>query len=72
VVTELPYQVNKAGWIEKLAELVNQGRLEGIADLRDESDREGMRVVVELKRDVQAKEVLKQLYSKPHSKVTLV
>ena len=62
VVTELPYQVNKAGWIEKMAELVNQGRLEGIADLRDESDREGMRVVVELKRDVQAKDVLKQLY----------
>jgi DNA gyrase subunit A len=62
VVTELPYQVNKAGWIEKLAELVNQGRLEGIADLRDESDRSGMRVVVELKREVQPKEVLKQLY----------
>lgn len=62
VVSELPYQVNKAGWIEKMAELVNQGRLEGIADLRDESDREGMRVVVELKRDVQAKDVLTQLY----------
>jgi DNA gyrase subunit A len=62
VVSELPYQVNKAGWIEKMAELVNQGRLEGIADLRDESDREGMRVVVELKRDVQVKEVLTQLY----------
>jgi len=62
VVTELPYQVNKAGWIEKVAELVNQGRLEGIADLRDESDREGMRVVVELKRDTNTKEVLKQLH----------
>jgi DNA gyrase subunit A len=62
VVTELPYQVNKAGWIEKMAELVNQGRLEGIADLRDESDREGMRVVVELKRDIQPRDVLKQLY----------
>ena len=62
VVSELPYQVNKAGWIEKMAELVNQGRLEGIADLRDESDREGMRVVVELKRDVQVKDVLTQLY----------
>lgn len=62
IVTELPYQVNKAGWIEKMAELVNQGRLEGIADLRDESDREGMRVVIELKRDIQAPDVLKQLY----------
>jgi len=62
VVTELPYQVNKAGWIEKMAELVNQGRLEGIADLRDESDREGMRVVIELKRDVQTQDVLKQLH----------
>lgn len=62
VVTELPYQVNKAGWIEKVAELVNQGRLEGIADLRDESDRAGMRVVIELKREVQPKEVLKHLY----------
>jgi DNA gyrase subunit A len=62
VVTELPYQVNKANWIEKVAELVNQGRLEGIADLRDESDREGMRVVIELKKDVQAEGVLRQLY----------
>jgi DNA gyrase subunit A len=62
VVTELPYQVNKAGWIEKVAELVNHGRLDGIADLRDESDREGMRVVVELKRDISTKSVLNQLY----------
>lgn len=62
IVTELPYQVNKAGWIEKVAELVNQGKIEGIADLRDESDREGMRVVIELKRDVQVPDVLKQLY----------
>lgn len=62
IVTELPYQVNKAGWIEKVAELVNQGRIEGIADLRDESDREGMRVVIELKRDVQVPDVLKQLH----------
>jgi len=62
VVTELPYQVNKAGWIEKVAELVNQGRLEGIADLRDESDRTGMRVVIELKREVQPTDVLQQLY----------
>jgi DNA gyrase subunit A len=62
VVTELPYQVNKAGWIEKVAELVNQGRIDGIADLRDESDRTGMRVVIELKRDATAKDVLKQLH----------
>ncbi|MFB2923309.1 MULTISPECIES: DNA gyrase/topoisomerase IV subunit A [Aerosakkonema] len=62
VVTELPFQVNKASWIEKVAELVNQGKIEGIADLRDESDREGMRVVVEIKRDAKAQEVLDQLY----------
>ncbi len=62
IVTELPYQVNKAGWIEKVAELVNQGRIEGIADLRDESDRSGMRVVIELKREIQPNNVLKQLY----------
>lgn len=62
VVTELPYQVNKAGWIEKVAELVNQGRIEGIGDLRDESDRQGMRVVIELKRDADPQVVLRQLY----------
>ncbi|MBV8882722.1 MAG: DNA topoisomerase (ATP-hydrolyzing) subunit A [Chroococcidiopsidaceae cyanobacterium CP_BM_RX_35] len=63
VITELPYQVNKAGWIEKMAELVNQGRLLGISDIRDESDREGMRVVIELKRDIDSQEVLRQLYN---------
>ncbi|MDJ0746932.1 MAG: DNA topoisomerase 4 subunit A [Xenococcaceae cyanobacterium MO_167.B27] len=62
IVTELPYQVNKAGWIEKVADLVNQGRLEGIADIRDESDRNGMRVVIEIKRDSNAQEVLQKLY----------
>ncbi|MBD2663093.1 DNA gyrase, A subunit [Richelia sinica FACHB-800] len=62
VVTELPYQVNKAGWIEKVAELVNQGRLHGISDIRDESDREGMRVVIELKRDTNPQEILQHLY----------
>ena len=62
IVTELPYQVNKAGWIEKVADLVNSGRIEGIADLRDESDRAGMRVVIELKRDTTPKKVLRQLY----------
>ncbi len=62
VVTELPYQVNKAGWIEKIAHLVNAGKLEGIADIRDESDRDGMRVVIELKRDTPAQKVLQDLY----------
>jgi DNA gyrase subunit A len=50
VVTELPYQVNKARLIERMADLVKDKRLEGISDLRDESDREGMRIVIELKR----------------------
>ncbi|MCC5660701.1 DNA gyrase subunit A [Nostoc sp. XA010] len=62
IITELPYQVNKAAWIEKVADLVNQGRLQGISDLRDESDREGMRVVIELKRDTNTQEVLQHLY----------
>ena len=62
VVTELPYQVNKAGWIEKVAELVNHGRIEGIADIRDESDRDGMRVVIELKRDINPQYILQHLY----------
>ncbi|MFO8237941.1 MAG: DNA topoisomerase (ATP-hydrolyzing), partial [Prochlorococcaceae cyanobacterium] len=61
VVTELPYQLSKAGWIEKLAELVNEGRLGGIADIRDESDRDGMRVVVELRRDADPQQVLADL-----------
>ena len=62
IVTELPYQVNKAGWIEKVADLVNDGRLEGIADIRDESDRTGMRVVIELKKDMMAQDILQKLY----------
>jgi len=62
IITELPYQVNKAGWIEKVAQLVNAGRLDGIADIRDESDREGMRVVIELKREAQAHRILQDLY----------
>ncbi|MEB3218713.1 MAG: DNA gyrase subunit A [Nostocales cyanobacterium 94392] len=62
VVTELPYQVNKAGWIEKVADLVNQGRLSGISDIRDESDRDGMRVVIELKRDAVPEELLYHLF----------
>ncbi|MGH2414094.1 MAG: DNA gyrase subunit A, partial [Microcystaceae cyanobacterium] len=62
IITELPYQVNKSAWIEKVAELVNQGRLEGIADLRDESDRQGMRVVIELKRETNPRTILQNLY----------
>ncbi|TAF31537.1 MAG: DNA topoisomerase IV, partial [Oscillatoriales cyanobacterium] len=62
VVTEFPFQVNKAAWIEKVADLVNAGRLDGIADLRDESDREGIRVVVELKRESNPEAVLARLY----------
>ncbi|QSV62743.1 MAG: DNA topoisomerase 4 subunit A [Dolichospermum sp. DL01] len=62
IVTELPFQVNKAGWIEKIADLVNQGRLLGISDIRDESDRDGMRVVIELKRDTNPQELLQHLY----------
>ena len=62
VVTELPYQVNKARLIEKIAELIRDRKIEGIADLRDESDRDGMRIVVELKRGEIASIVLNQLY----------
>jgi DNA gyrase subunit A len=62
IVTELPFQVNKASWIEKIADLTNQGRIEGIIDIRDESDRDGMRVVIELKRDAQPALVLNTLY----------
>ena len=61
IVNELPYQVNKAAWIEKVADQVNQSKLVGIADIRDESDRTGMRVVMELKKDASAPEVLKKL-----------
>jgi DNA gyrase subunit A len=62
IVTELPFQVNKAAWIEKMADLVNQGKIEGIADLRDESDRTGMRVVIELKKGVEPETILEKLY----------
>ena len=62
VVTEIPFQVNKARLIEKIADLVKEKRIEGISDLRDESDREGMRIVIELRRDVNAKVIMNQLY----------
>ncbi|MBB4000592.1 DNA gyrase subunit A [Aureimonas pseudogalii] len=61
-ITEVPYQVNKASMIEKMADLVRDKRIEGISDIRDESDREGYRVVIELKRDAAADVVLNQLY----------
>lgn len=62
VITEIPYQVNKAAMVERIAELVREKRIEGVADLRDESSREGMRVVVEVKRDALPDVVLNQLY----------
>jgi DNA gyrase subunit A len=62
VVTEIPYQVNKSLLLERIADLVREGRLDGIADLRDESSREGMRVVIELKKDAAEDIVLNQLY----------
>jgi DNA gyrase subunit A len=62
VVTEIPYQVNKASMVERIAELVRDKKIEGIADLRDESDRDGYRVVIELKRDAERDVVVNQLY----------
>ncbi len=64
VITELPYQISKAGWIEKLAELVNSNKINGIADIRDESDRDGMRIVIELKKDSNTELVISNLYKK--------
>ncbi|MBW3050383.1 topoisomerase IV [Prochlorococcus marinus XMU1403] len=64
IISELPYQLNKAGWIEKLADLVNNGKISGIADIRDESDRDGMRILVEVKRDSDPKKILDFLYQK--------
>ena len=62
VVHSIPYQVNKAALVERIAELVREKRVEGIADLRDESDRQGMRIVIEMKRDASADVLLNQLY----------
>ncbi len=64
VVTEIPYQVNKAQLIKTIADMVNDKRLEGIADIRDESDRDGMRIVIECKKDANAQVVLNTLYKK--------
>ncbi|MGI8643506.1 MAG: DNA gyrase subunit A [Thermomicrobiales bacterium] len=62
VVSELPYQVNKANLLERIAEMVKDGKLDGISDLRDESDRSGMRMIIELKRDAQPMKVLNSLF----------
>ena len=62
IITEIPYQVNKARLVERIAELVHEKRVEGISDLRDETDRTGMRIVIELKKDVNANVVLNRLY----------
>ena len=64
IISELPYQISKAGWIEKLAELVNSNKINGIADIRDESDRDGMRIVIELKKDSNTELVISNLYKK--------
>ncbi len=63
VITEVPYQVNKAKLVEKIADLVKEKKIEGITDLRDESDREGIRVVIELRRDAMEEVIINQLYS---------
>ena len=70
IVSELPYQVNKARLIEKIAELVQERKIEGISDLRDESDREGIRIVIELKRDKISQVILNQLYQRTQMQVT--
>ena len=70
IVTELPYQVNKANLIEKIADLVNEKKLDDIADIRDESDRDGLRVVLDLKRDANAEVVLNNLYKHTQMQAT--
>ena len=62
IITSLPYQVNKARLVEKIAHLARDKVVEGISEVRDESNREGIRIVIELKRDVQAEVILNQLY----------
>ncbi len=70
VVTEIPFQVNKSNLLEKIADLVRDKKIEGISDLRDESDRDGMRIVIELKRDAQAEIILNQLYKNTFMQAT--
>ncbi len=70
IVTEIPFQVNKSNLLEKIADLVRDKKIEGISDLRDESDRDGMRIVIEMKRDQQAEIILNQLYKHTTMQVT--
>ena len=70
VVTEIPYQVNKARLIEKIAELVKDKKVEGISALRDESDKDGMRIVIECKRDAVGEVVLNNLYANTQLQTT--
>ncbi|MBA4372942.1 MAG: DNA gyrase subunit A [Thermodesulfovibrio sp.] len=70
IITEMPYQVNKARLIEKMAELVREKKLEGISDIRDESDRDGIRVVIEMKRDEMAEVLLNNLYKHTQMETT--
>jgi len=70
IISEIPYQINKTNLLEKIADLVRTKKIEGIADLRDESDRDGMRIVVELKKDVQATVVLNQLFKHTQMQTT--
>ncbi|MGE5431256.1 MAG: DNA gyrase subunit A [Syntrophomonadaceae bacterium] len=70
IITEIPYQVNKSNLIEKIAELVREGKITEISNIRDESDRDGMRVVIELKRDAQPEVVLNQLFKHTQMQIT--
>ncbi len=70
IITEIPYQVNKSNLIQSIADLVNDKKIEGISDVRDESDREGMRVVIDLKRDVNAQVIMNQLYKHTQMQTT--
>ena len=70
IISELPYQVNKAKLIERIVELVKEKKIEGISDIRDESDREGMRVVIQLRKDEIAQTILNQLFAHTHMQIT--
>ena len=72
VVTEVPYQTNKANLVEKIADLVKDKRIEGISDLRDESDKDGIRVVIETKRDAVPEVILNQLFKHTLSYINLL
>ena len=71
IISEIPYQVNKAKLLEKIAELVREKKVEGVTDIRDESDREGMRIVVEVKRDANAMVILNRLYKYTQMEISL-